>query len=298
MPFQAKPGWLAAAGLMALLLSAHARAGQGRDNCVGYIDSLPAQLGTPGTWCMRANLTTAVTAGGGIQVGTGENNIVIDCNGYRIENTAAGNRAMGMAINGNNHIVRNCDVRGFFVGMVLSGTNNTVEDNRLQDLGAIGIQSEPDTAVRRNHILRVGGDTTFEGTVTGIAGAGEITDNVIESLIANPAVNIHGGVTAIYVYHSNGVIRRNRIRNLVPAGNGAALGIHSDISTTYITHNHIVGPGMNKAGQLSIRCTGGESFAYDNIASGFAYTWTSGNTSGWTGSIICNLAGGANVDKT
>lgn len=293
------PVLLAAVGLAALLLlSPQARAGEGRDNCMGYIDSLPTQVDTSGTWCLRANLSTAVTAGGGIQIGPNRHNIVIDCNGYRIENTTPGNRAFGMSLLGNNHVVRNCDVRGFFAGIVLAGENGRIEDNRLQDLGAIGVQVDPTITVQRNLILRVGGDTTFEGTVVGIAGGGDIRDNTIDSIVANAAINIHGGVQGIFVSNSQGVITRNRIRNLLPAGNGTAVGIRTHLSNSYITHNHIVGPALGKAGNYSIYCNGGETHAWNNIASGFAFTWTSGGTSGWTGSIVCHSAGGTNIDKT
>ena len=105
-----RSGWLALAGLAVLVLApSSAHAGQGRDNCVGYIDTLPAQLNTPGTWCMRGNLSTSLYSGGGIQINL--NNVVVDCNGYRIENTLPGNRAFGVSASGNNHIFRNCERR-------------------------------------------------------------------------------------------------------------------------------------------------------------------------------------------
>jgi hypothetical protein len=288
----------ALAGLAALLLSAPlpAVAGESRDNCVGWIDSLPAQLDTAGTWCMRGNLTTA-SAGGGGGIQINRNNVVVDCNGYRIENTLPGNRSTGVSVSGTNHIVRNCDVRGFFAGILMSGTNNTIEGNRLQDIGHVGIQTDPTTVIRRNHILRVGGDATFEGHNAGIVGGSDITDNVIDTVFANPAVNLHGFVTGISVSGSHGSIERNRIRNLQPAGSGYAWGIHAEDSHTYIRYNHIVGPALNKAAQYSIYCDGGEGFARDNIVSGFAYTWTSGPTSGTTYSIVCNTMGGTNIDK-
>ena len=293
-----KSRWPVLAAWAALLLCAPlaAFAGESRDNCVGWIDSLPAQLDTAGTWCMRGNLTTA-SAGGGGGIQINRNNVVVDCNGYRIENTLPGNRSSGIWASGTNHIVRNCDVRGFFVGVLMSGASNTIEDNLLQDIGHVGIQTDPTTVIRRNHILRVGGDATFEGHNAGIVGGSDITDNVIDTVFANPLVNLNGFVTGISVSGSFGAIERNRIRNLQPAGNGYAWGIHAASSQNYIRYNHIVGPALNKAAQYSIYCQGGESHARDNIVSGFAYTWTSGPTSGITYSIVCNLMGGSNIDK-
>lgn len=295
---RALPGWAALAGLAALLLSAPlpASAGKGRDNCVGWIDSLPAQLNTQGTWCMRGNLTTAATSGGGgIQVNL--NNVVVDCNGYRIENTSPGNRSTGVSITGDNHIVRNCDVRGFFAGMLVSGENNTLEDNVLQDIGHVGLQVDPSTVIRRNHIRRVGGDPTFEGHIAAIVGGSDISDNVIDGVFANPAVNLQGFVSGIAVSGGHGVITRNRIRGLAPAGNGTARAIETSISYHYITHNHIVGPGLNKPYHYGIYCSGGESYARDNISNGYSYRVTSGNTTTTYGSIVCPLAGGTNIDR-
>jgi len=288
--------WLAAAGLAALLAySSCAHAGQGRDNCVGYIDSLPAQLNVQGTWCMRGDLTTSLYSGGGIQINL--NNVVVDCNGYRIENTLPGNRASGVTASGNNHVIRNCDVRGYFAGMLVSGQNNTIEDNRISDIGHVGLQVEATTTIRRNQIVRVGGDTTFEGHIAGIVGGGDISDNVVDTVFANPGVNLNGFVSGIATRGGGGVITRNRVRNLRAAGNGTARAIETDGSYHYVTYNHIVGPALEKPFHYAIYCSGGESHARDNIASGYRFTVTSGNTTTTYGSIVCNLAGGANIDK-
>lgn len=279
-------GWLALAGLaLAFLAPSPAQAGQGRDNCVGYIDTLPAQLNTQGTWCMRGDLSTGLYSGGGIQINL--NNVVVDCNGYRIENTLPGNRASGVIASGNNNTIRNCDVRGYFAGMLVSGDNNLIEDNRLQDIGHVGVQVDPSTTIRRNVIRRVGGDTTFEGHIAGIVGGSDISDNLIDGVFANPDVNRNGFVSGIATSGS-GVVTRNRIRNLLPAGTGYANGIDAD-GNNYITFNHIVGPALPTGSHRSIYCHTGENHARDNIVSGF--TKSSGS------SIICFTAGGTNIDK-
>ena len=288
--------WLALAGLALLLLTIPpAHAGKGRDNCVGYIDTLPAQLTTQGTWCMRGNLSTSLYSGGGIQINL--NNVVVDCNGYRIENTLPGNRATGVSATGNNHVIRNCDVRGYFAGMLVSGQNNTIEDNLLQDIGHVGLQVDASTVIRRNHILRVGGDATFEGHNAGIVGGSDITDNVVDTVFARPEVNLHGFVSGIATRGGGGVITRNRVRGLMPAGNGWARAIETGDSYHYITHNHIVGPAQNKSGHYSIYCSGGESHARDNIANGYGHVVVSGNTTTRYGSIVCHAGGGTNIDR-
>lgn len=281
--FRAGPGWLAAAAVAALMLwPSHARAGQSHDNCVGYIDSLPAQLNEQGTWCMRANLTTSIDSGGAIQINL--NNVVVDCNGYRIEHTLPGTGSVGISASGNNHTIRNCDVRGFFVGMLVAGQNHLIEDNRVLDSGHVGLQVDPAITIRRNQILRVGNHPTFEGHIAGIVGGSDIYDNLVDGVFANAAVNRHGFVSGIST-SGNGVVTRNRIRNLAPAGTGTATGIEAD-GSAYITYNHIVGPGILTTSHKSINCPRGENHAYNNIANGWA-----------TNSISCFTAGGTNIQK-
>ena len=38
-------------------------AGESYDNCVGFIDALPATITTQGTWCLRQDLDSAATSG-------------------------------------------------------------------------------------------------------------------------------------------------------------------------------------------------------------------------------------------
>lgn len=265
-----------------LLFAPHARAGQSHDNCVGYIDSLPAQLDKQGTWCMRANLSTNIASGGAIQINL--NNVVVDCNGYRIESTLPGTGAFGIGAIGNNHIIRNCDVRGFFVGMLVSGRDHVIEDNRVLDSGHVGLQVDPNVTIRRNQILRVGNHPTFEGHIAGIVGGNDISDNLIDGVVANAAVNLHGDVSGIST-SGNGVVTRNRIRNLAATGTGSLFGIVAD-GFAYITQNHIVGPGILMTSHRSIYCPRGENHAFNNIANGFA-----------TNSISCFTAGGTNIQK-
>lgn len=296
--FRILSGWLALAGLALLFLfltPLPAHAGKGRDNCVGWIDTLPAQLNKQGTWCMRGDLTTSLYSGGGIQINL--HNVVVDCNGYRIENTYPGNQATGISVNGDNHVIRNCDVRGYFAGILASGRNNTIEDNVFRDIGHVGMQVDSTTTIRRNQVLRVGGDPVFEGHIAGIVGGGDISDNLVDTVFANPDVNRNGFVSGITTRGGSGVITRNRVRNLRAAGNGWARAIETDASYHYITNNHIVGPAPSIPFHYAIYCSGGESHARDNIASGYSFTVTSGNTTTHYGAIVCNLAGGTNIDK-
>ena len=47
--------------------SGPAAAGESYDNCVGFIDALPAAITTQGIWCLRQNLDTSATSGNMIE---------------------------------------------------------------------------------------------------------------------------------------------------------------------------------------------------------------------------------------
>ena len=65
-----------------------ALAAESYDNCTGYIESLPASISTQGTWCLRKDLATGMASGNAIEVKA--NNVVIDCNDFKIGGLAAG----------------------------------------------------------------------------------------------------------------------------------------------------------------------------------------------------------------
>src|SRR5688572_12403874 len=108
--------------LAALVLAATActalpaTAAESFDSCDGrFIDSLPAHISTPGVWCLRHDVSTAIGAGAAINIAA--NNVTLDCNGFRIGGLAAGpgSMASGVYVSGRqNASVRNCGIRGFY----------------------------------------------------------------------------------------------------------------------------------------------------------------------------------------
>src|SRR5688572_11518098 len=76
--------------VLALACSAahRADAAASYDACTGFIDTLPATIGTQGTWCLRNNLTSSLASGAAISIAT--NNVVLDCNGFKIGGLSAG----------------------------------------------------------------------------------------------------------------------------------------------------------------------------------------------------------------
>src|SRR5690349_10351056 len=131
-----RPFPFAAIVVFALLgpaLPSPAHAAQSYDNCTGFIDSVPATVSTPGTWCLRHDANTAITSGTAITIAT--NNVTIDCNDFKLGGLAAG---AGTATNGLyantrfNVTVRHCNVRGFKYGIYFTnGGGHLIEDNSL-----------------------------------------------------------------------------------------------------------------------------------------------------------------------
>src|SRR4249919_759306 len=65
-----------------------ARAAESYDNCTGFITSVPAVITTQGTWCLKNDLSTALTGIVAIKINT--NNVTIDCNDFKLGGTAGG----------------------------------------------------------------------------------------------------------------------------------------------------------------------------------------------------------------
>lgn len=117
---------------MSWLLPSPATAAESYDNCTGFIDSVPATLSTQGTWCLRKDLSTAISSGAAITIAT--NNVTINCNDFKLGGLAAGvgTQAKGiLASDRLNTTVRRCNVRGFLYGVSMEGAGggHVIEDN-------------------------------------------------------------------------------------------------------------------------------------------------------------------------
>ena len=75
--------------------SSRACAASSYDSCVGFIDVVPAVISTPGNWCLRQHLRTNLTSTNAIEVQS--NNVTIDCNGFMLDNQAAGPERTALA---------------------------------------------------------------------------------------------------------------------------------------------------------------------------------------------------------
>ena len=248
-----------------------AMAAEGYDNCTGFIDAVPVVISSQGTWCLRHDVSTAVTEGSAIEIAA--NNVTIDCNGFKVGGLAAGvatNAAGIETIARNNATVRNCSVRGFRFGIQLSGPGgHLVEDNRVEASTATGIQVTGDGAlIRRNTLVDIGGSPTAAITI-GIYAEGvvDVQDNTIVGVL--PVSTGDHFAYGIRTMNNNGAdISGNRVRGVISVGTGAARGIYlgSNVRVTMVD-NYLVGD--DRPGGIGLRCNNNLARTRDNIVADF-----------------------------
>jgi hypothetical protein len=281
-------------GLAVLLLAcpaSQALAARSYDNCTGYIESLPATISTQGTWCLRKDVATAISAGAAIQVDT--NNVTIDCNDFKIGGLAAGlaTQADGiLALTRSNITVRNCNVRGFRRGIALvdedfmlaSGSGHVVENNRLNANTVMAMQVEGEGSMIRQNMLFDTGGAPAPYASYGIVSRGSI--DVIDNTISNVFVdaNANAGAIGISASQNGGTIQGNRIRGLLPSGTGKAFGILAQtvdglfmrVHPTTLRDNDVL-LAAPSAGSVGLHCGYGDmelapgGRARDNVIQGF-----------------------------
>lgn len=259
-----------------ILLPMRAQAAESYENCTGFVTTIPTTITTQGTWCLSADVTTAITAGDAVTIAT--NNVTLDCNDFKIGGLAAGagTTARGVyAESRTNATIRNCNIRGFQLGINLQGTGSSghlVENNRLDGNTQTGISVRGDgSTVRGNRVFDTGG-STFDDvnlhTAFGIVAVGtvDILDNTISGVTAAAGTN---GLAYGISTNANlqGSIKGNRVRALVPAGIGNGRGIFNSNSDRVIIRDN----DLSEGGAIStaIRCTGATGLARDNVVSGF-----------------------------
>src|SRR5690606_16029686 len=260
-------------GLLAIPPSA--RAAESYDGCANrYITSLPATIGTQGTWCLGGNLSTNIATGNAITIAA--NNVTIDCNGFKIGGLAAGNgsRASGIHSDGKQNVtVRNCNIRGFFQGIFLdSGAGHLVEDNRLDNnlFTAISVSGD-NNRVRRNAVYDTGGAANFKAVFV-ISGTADFENNVVSGVFADsPGGDLYG----IESIGSGAQIRGNGISGFdmtaVQGGAvGTAYGIIVMANQQRMSGNHVAGGSGNIAGiGINIESHVATAYCLDNTVIGF-----------------------------
>lgn len=261
-------------------------AAQSYDNCTGFIDSLPATISTQGTWCLRADLTTATLSGNAITVAT--NNVTIDCNDFKLGGLAAGpsTQTIGIYADARENItIRRCNVRGFLRGTYLfNGVNHLVEDNRFDGNTYNGIFVKADRSVIRRNLVIATGASTISLPAYGIISSGsvDVLDNIINGVTASGSSNDAAGIFTLS--NPDGRITGNSVRGLVKASFGIAYGIYNfNSGRITLRNNDVVGDGL--AGSFGLYCANARGRARDNGISAFA-TGIQGCTSVSSGNDI------------
>lgn len=240
--------------------------------CAGFIDTVPTSIDTQGVWCLRHDVSTAITDGQAILIGA--NNVTIDCNGFKIGGLAAGigTNTDGIVANDRSNVsIRNCNLRGFRIGVRLigAGSGHAVEDNRLDGNTLTGIEVAGDgSSVRRNRIVDTGLSPWFNVDAFGIhaTGSTDVHDNTIIGVSALGGVAYPYGI--LTVDNIGGSVTGNHIRGVVPVELGVASGIYNAGSLRLaITGNVVIGMGM--AGSDGITCPNADSYAVGNVVAGF-----------------------------
>ena len=263
---------LALAGVCLCLQPRSAHAARSYDNCTGFVTSLPTFIASPGIWCLKADLATAVTSGAAIVIGSDD--VAIDCNDFKLGGLAAGIGTLTVGINASGRsglAVRNCNIRGFMYGIYINGVGgrHVIEDNRFDNntYEAINVKGDG-SVIRRNRIFTTGGSTQASDA-TGIAAfdSVDIINNVVSGVSATAGSNAQAN--GIYTsLNLSGRIIGNAVRGLKADGIGLPRGLFN-IGSTRITlrDNDIVGNGS--ADSNGIFCASSTGRAFHNTVNGF-----------------------------
>jgi parallel beta-helix repeat protein len=243
--------------LLALLLLSSPGADAETQNCT-EITALPATITSQGVYCLKQDLSTAITLGPALQIQA--SNVILDCNDHKLGGLAAGPGTQARGIFSSsfptvraNLTVRRCHVRGFHTGIQLHGSGHVIEDNRLDGNTAIGIAvSGDDGVIRRNRVSATGGNTLGDAPI-GIEATldVEVLDNTVAQVFASAASN--DTATGIYTNADQfGIVRGNRVRGVVGDGSGSRWGIFAfGAGRLLLSGNHVVNSG---SGGSAITC--------------------------------------------
>lgn len=267
------PSWLLACTLLlaGTFLLPSARAAESLSNCTGFIDALPATIGSQGVWCLSKNLNTSITQGPAIHIAA--NNVTVDCNDFAIDGTPAGNTTEAVGISADsraNVTVRRCGIRGFTVGVSIDGgSGHLIEDNLLVGNLVIGISALGDDGmVRNNRVHDTGAAPSTGFDRCGILVRGDAIGNTVDGVTSLVAGKL---VRGIMVKGDGNEARGNRVRGVVPAAGDLATGIGTNGYGITATDNRIVGnPAVPTPGQAigsldgTLHCVGNTTAYFGN----------------------------------
>jgi len=265
-------------------LALPASAAESYDNCTGFIDSLPATIDTPGTWCLRQPLTVALTDGAAIRIDA--DNVTLDCNHFGVTRIAGGaGDSYGVLASGVHEAVRRCHVAGFAYGIHLNSSSTVdllahrVEDNTVHGSAVVGISVSGDgSVIRGNTVTDTGGP---DGAI-GIHAF--LTVDVLDNTVERVAGQEGSSATGISVGNNQGGrVQRNRVRG-ISAGpySPGATGIGIGSGSPSVRDNDVATSASGRT--TGVSCGGRIVRVRGNIIKGFR-----------TGMSGCSDAGGNDV---
>jgi len=243
------------------------------------INSLPAVIDAPGSYCLNSGLSTALASGSAISINA--NDVVLDLGGFALEGTAgAGSQAAGVRAVGRSQVtVRNGIVRGFFVGIELVGgaaQGGVVEDIAADGNLFTGIAAEGlGAVVRRSRVIHTGGSTSplANGNALGIVihgtGSRALDNDVVDTFAA-------AGHNAWSIHATNAdrsVIERNRV-----SGGSSNLGTGYGIIVPFSQDVLVVDNRINGT-SVGVAYSSGATGKYrDNLTSGVGVPYDGSGT--------------------
>ncbi len=239
-----KGGWILVVALVAMFRMSTAAA---ETTVCTEITTAPYTINTQGVYCLNANLETNLASGNAIEITV--NNVVIDLNGHKIGNLAAGQTTSANGIYAyqrQNVTIRNGTIRGFIIGIVLGDVSpyTTSQGHIIEDIRAdlntnSGIRVYGRGNIIRNNIVVSTGITdaaSADAYGIQVYGPGNrvINNDVYE--MKERGVGFVG--IGIWGQSCDGVvIDNNRIGNAA-FGTGDSYGIHVALSNNVLVTNN------------------------------------------------------------
>jgi hypothetical protein len=248
--------WLLALALLALSGTAWATT----TNCIG-IASLPAELLTPGRYCLQKDFDQPFTTGNAISIAG--NDVVLDCNGHRIRNShlTSTPNGIGTYTASSRVVVRNCVLEGFYVGIYLGvgsdsdNRDNVIEGNTIDKGRWAGMYvGGSDIRIERNRIIA--GRGSYNGSFRGIelvsfsdnASGNVVRDNLIQGVFPEPgAASVQ--IVGIEISYTHGTeVTGNVLTGIyAPTNNGTVAIEGYGVEGTTISRNVILTPPARPA---------------------------------------------------
>ena len=227
------------------------------------IDSLPALVDKPGSYCLGADHAITSLPSGNIAIDIRSNGVTLDCRGHALHGDDAQPGVLkGRAIvasNANNLTIRNCTVRDVPGGIQVETrglvffppTGVRIEDNQV--IGAsMGIYA--DGAVVRGNLVK---DVRVKSYGILARGNVDIIDNTVDGVTHDSRP-----VTGILILETAGsLVENNRVRNLVSPFGGVGINTSSfeGVTALAIRNNILVHGGGTKGTAIHCRPGGNAS---------------------------------------